>query len=218
MARNVTLFNDDPSKEINFRLDFDMSWDLFDYDVTNGIYVTKDKNATFLLAESFAYDYDTYVEFSEYATSIEVKLSGNTLDYYVVNGLRAGQSFNHKITVSNIGSTSQPFDVSSIDNNREDLSKIKEVYFGTYKGKLVKGNLPNNVTDLTLVISASKVTLNDKEAIVKSIKYYEDKYIHAEFVWEGMELFFAEYTHDGDAGKSLEVGNCLLYTSPSPRD
>ena len=29
--------------------------------------------------------------------------------------------------------------------------QIKEVYFGTYKGKLVKGNLPNNVTDLTLV-------------------------------------------------------------------
>ncbi len=207
LARNVTLFNDDSSKEINFRLDFDMSWDLFKYDVTNEIYVTKDKNAASLLAESFAYDYDTYVEFSEYATSIEVKLSGNTLDYYVVNGLRAGQSFNHKITVSNIGSTSQPFDVSSIDNNREDLSKIKEVYFGTYKGKLVKGNLPNNVTDLTLVINATKVTLNDKEAIVKSIKYYEDKYIHAEFVWEGMELFFAEHIQAGDAGKSLEIGN-----------
>ena len=81
------------------------------------------------------------------------------------------------------------------------------MYFGTYKGKLVKGNLPNNVTDLTLVINATKVTLNDKEAIVKSIKYYEDKYIHAEFVWEGMELFFAEHIQAGDAGKSLEIGN-----------
>ena len=207
LARNVTLFNDDSSKEINFRLDFDMSWDLFDYDVTNEIYVTKDKNVTSLLAESFAYDYDTYVEFLNYGTSIEVKLNGTSLDYYVVNGVRNGQAFSHKITISNIGSTSQPFDVSSIDNNREDLSKIKAVYFGTYKGTLVKGTLPNGVTDITLVISASKVTLNDKEAIVKSIKYYEDKYIHAEFVWEGMELFFTEYTHYGDAGKSLEVKN-----------
>ena len=206
LARNVTLFNDDPSKEINFRLDFDMSWDLFDYDVTNEIYVTKDKNATSLLAESFAYDYDTYVEFLNYGTSIEVKLNGTSLDYYVVNGIRSGQAFSHKITISNIGSTSQPFDVSSIDNNREDLSKIKAVYFGIYKGKLAKGTLPNGVTDITLVISASKVTLNDKEAIVKSIKYYEDKYIHAEFVWEGMELFFAEHIQAGDAGKSLEIG------------
>ena len=201
------MFNDDSSKEINFRLDFDMSWDLFDYDVTNEIYVTKDKNATSLLAESFAYDYDTYMEFLNYGTSIEVKLNGTSLDYYVVNGVRSGQAFSHKITISNIGSTSQPFDVSSIDNNREDLSKIKAVYFGTYKGTLVKGTLPNGVTDITLVISASKVTLNDKEAIVKFIKYYEDKYIHAEFVWEGMELFFTEYTHYGDAGKSLEVKN-----------
>jgi len=207
LARNVTLFNDDSSKEINFRLDFNMSWDLFDYDDTNEIYVTKDKNAASLLSESFAYDYDTYVEFLNYATSIEVKLNGTSLDYYVVNGVRSGQTFSHKITISNIGSTSQPFDVSSIDNNREDLSKIKEVYFGTYKGKLNKGTLPNGVNDITLVITSSKVTLNDKEAIVKSIKYYEDKYIHAEFVWEGMELFFAEHIQAGDAGKSLEIGN-----------
>ena len=207
LARDVVLFSDDTSTEINFRLDFDFSWDLFRYDATNDIYVTQDKTAVNLVASAFAYSYDSYVEFSNYATSIEVKLKGEALDYYVVHGFMNGVSYERKITVSNIGSATQPFDVTSIDNNKEDLSKINESYYGTYKGTLEVGTLAGITSDITLVISSNKVTLNGEEVTISKIKYYENKYIEAYFEWKGVELFFSEYIQSGDAGKSLQIAN-----------
>ena len=180
-------------EEFSFEYTFDFSMDLFTYNSETATYETVDKEAAMLVATYFAYDPDTYEEYSYFAEKVEVKLDGDNLHSYTVYSNVYDYIFETEYKFSNIGTTTQPFDVSSLDKEDEPNVGTEALsdFYGEYVGSLVRGSLDGE-TEITFVINENGITLNGVSC--RFVEVVNDYGVNEyKFMYNDIELYFSEY-------------------------